>query len=324
MSARARDASLRPALGLVLGLALVSSLAGCALSHERRPYEAGGPERASSASLAIDETSLYWGDPGRGAVVRAPRGGGAVTVLAPAEPALYAPLALTASDVVWVDSGDGIDVYRVPLAGGRRALVAEGSGGPIGLAADATHAYFARGSGAFDLLEVALAGGAERVVSPDLPALGLRIDGGDLFGTSCGPAGVWRVARDGSDRSMLVPGAFCPITLALDARYVYFSDYAEPTMPGLGGTRIFRAPRTGGVATPLTLSQGLAFAVHRGTVYVAHEGSMLAVSSEGGAATEIAPTGADVRGVAVDDDLVYWTEAAEDGAVDLVWAPRPG
>lgn len=311
-------------VGLVLLAALVASLAGCPRSHERRPRDDGGSELASSASLVIDEASLYWGDPGRGAIVRAPRGGGAVTVLSPAEPALYAPLAVTSTDVVWVDAGDGIEVYRVALGGGRRALIADVPAGPIGVAADDTHVYFSGGSSATGLLEVALAGGGERVVWPEIFALGLRLDGDDIFGTTCGREGVWRVARDGSGRSRLVPGAFCPITLALDARYVYFSDYAEPTMPGLGGTRIFRAPRSGGAATPLTLSEGLAFAVHRGTVYVALEGAMLAVAGEGGARTEIAPAGADVRGVAVDDDLVYWTEAAEDGALDLVWAPRPG
>lgn len=330
-SGYAPEVGFRSSSASVVAFALAPLLAlmggSCALSHERAPGDrepSFGPELASSASLAIDATSLYWADSGRGSIVRAPRGGGPVTLLAPATPALYAPLTVTATDVLWVDAGgESIEVFRVPIGGGARALVAAGHGGPIGIAADAEHAYFSRSVGGFDLLEVAFAGGAERVVAPDVAALGLRLDEDDLFGTSCGPDGVFRIARATGRRTVLVPASFCPVTLSIDATHVYFSDYAEPTMPGVGGSGIFRAARAGGVASRVTLSAGLAFAVHRGHVYVSLDRSIVEVSGDGLRAIEVAPAGGTVRGIAVDDDFVYWTEEAEDGALDLALAPRP-
>lgn len=303
-----------------MSILVLATQAGCALSHQRADVS-DEPRFASSASLAIDESFLYWADPGRGSVVRAPRGGGAVMALAAASPALYTPIALTPTDLVWVNQIDGIEVWRVPLeGGGPRTRISAGTGGPIGVAADARHAYFSRGETGFDLVEVDLATGVERVLAPDLPALGLVIDGEDLIGTSCNPEGVWRLSRETGVRSVIT-GTFCPISIALDGDHVFFGDYAEPMNPGVGGVGIFRAPSSGGVAERVTISDVFTFAVHRGLVYTARGGFLVQVAPDG-SAIELAPAD-DVRGIAVDDDFVYWTHGSPSGSLDLAFAPLP-
>lgn len=282
----------------------------------------GVPAIAGSASLAIDATSLYWADPDRHAILRAPRGGGAPVELAPADPALYAPVVVTETDVLWVDDAALVSVWRVPLSGGVRTRVAVGHGGPIGLGADREHAFFSGTDSGFELVDVTLATGAVRVLDPDLPALAVVAVGRDLYGTSCGVVGgVWRIGRDGGARTPLVSRTFCPITLAVDEAHVYWQDYVE-LMASPGGSAIYRAPRGGGDPERVVVNGGLAFAVHRGSVYTFRGGTIVRADERGEA--PVAPCAEDVRGIAVDDDFVYWTEADERGALALHLAPRPG
>jgi hypothetical protein len=308
-----------------LALSAPILVAGCALSHERAEPSDDAPRFASSASLAIDASFLYWADAGRGGLVRVPRGGGSVEAFAHASPGPYTPITVTEHDALWVDLVDRIEVWRVPLGGpagsGATRRVAIGNGGPIGIAADATHAYFSREGDddeGFALIEVALATGEERIVAPDVAALGIVIDGEDLVGTSCAPEGVWRISRATGELTVLTT-SYCPITIALEGDDVYFSDYAEPTNPGVGGIGIFRAPRAGGPSTRVMLSDGISFAVHRGRLFVARDGSILQVARDG-SATALAPA-TDVRGIAVDEDFVYWTHGTGGAGLELELAP---
>lgn len=296
------------------------TLAACASVHELDDV-ARPAERASSASLAIDEHGLYWVDAARAAVVHAPLGGGPGVVLASAHPSLYAPIALGATDVVWGDRDAGhVRVMRAPRDGGAAAIIAEGNGGPIGIGVGRGHVYFSRESDTFDLLEVDLTTAHERVIATNLPALGIVVDGGDLLVTRCANGGLARIPMDGRVPTLIAP-TYCPITLALDGGDLFFTDYAVPTMPGAGGLGVFTVSARGGVARRVTLSDGIVFAIHGGAVYTVLGGAIVRVTRDGASSTRIAAA-RDVRGIAVDDALVYWTEPSPDGTLELMFAPN--
>jgi len=306
-----------------VALVLALLLAACASSHSIGEPSATAhlPERSSSASLAIDAVGLYWVDPALEAVVHAPLGGGPGLPIASAHPSVYAPITLTDTDVVWGDRLDGrVRVMRAPRAGGRATLIGDGNGGPIGIGVGAGHVYFSREAATFDLLDLDLATSRERVVAVNAAALGIVVDGADLIVTRCADGGLARVALDTGASTTLAP-TYCPVTLALDGDEVFFSDYAEPTTPGVGGLAIFAAPAHGGTARRVTRSDGIAFAVHGGDVYTVRDHVIVRVSRDGTHTTPLAAA-RDVRGIAVDETLVYWTEAKGDGPLDLVAAPN--
>lgn len=147
----------------------------------------------SISVLAVDATSAYWVS--LGAIVKAPLGGGPVTVL----------VKDTGVGNVWGLASDGNHLYwtdrnnyknddantgavrRIPVAGGTVETIASGlRGRPWGIATDATHIYWVIN--------------AER--------------GG----------GIMRAPKAGGPASVVVGGQSAPTNLALDGTYVYWAN----------------------------------------------------------------------------------------------------
>jgi hypothetical protein len=92
--------------------------------------------------IVSDGTNVYWTDEYYGFVLKAPVGGGSITMLASSQDA---PTALTidATDVYWLNFGTG-SVMKVPISGGTPVMVAPGPGftSGDGIAVDATSVYW--------------------------------------------------------------------------------------------------------------------------------------------------------------------------------------
>jgi hypothetical protein len=243
-------------------------------------------------------------------------------MLAAATPDDSAQITVTATDVVWLDAG--LAIRRVATNGGEAALVATGNAGPIGITTDDDYLYHTRADANDEpeLVEVALSTGEERVVDRGQHALGLALDGDDLFGTSCSAEhpgdGVWRVPRAGGDRVIVVPNTYCPIAIAVVGEHVYFADKADVNDPA-AVRGVLRAPATGGSAQFVTASA--AFAVADGFVYAVQDDAIVRVSAKGEVVAVARASGA--VGIAIGDDTLYWTERDAAGALSLRQAQLP-
>lgn len=143
--------------------------------------------------LAVDAISAYWVS--LGAIVKAPIGGGPVTVLVKdAGVGNVWGLASDGSHLYWTDRGNYRSddantgaVRRIPVGGGIVETVASGlRGRPWGIATDATHVFWVIN--------------AER--------------GG----------GIMRAPKAGGPASVVVGRQFSPVHLALDATHVYWAN----------------------------------------------------------------------------------------------------
>jgi hypothetical protein len=294
----------------------------------------GGGGTGSSNYLAIDESALYWLDIELGTVIMQPREAEAATALASSDTSLVdANVAINEADLFWISYLGSLAVERIPLGGGDVERMAEVVGGPFGIAVDAASLYFTRLYSSLvpdetdpRLVEVSLETGRERVIADSRPALAVAIDGTDIFATSCGLNGVWRVPRSGGEPVTLVEDTHCALALALDDQSIYFADRvvheARSTQMG-----VFRVPRIGGAPELVTHTDGLSFAVLDGYVYTVRDGILVRARADGSSVTELAPAAPRVGGipaaVAVDDRLAYWTEPDDTGALVLRSIPLP-
>ena len=164
------------------------------------------------------------------------------------------------------------------------------------------------------------------VVADSRPAIGMAIDDTEIFATSCGLNGVWRVSRSGGELVTLVEDTFCPFGVALDDQNIYFPDRVvhEDRSTQMG---VFRIPRSGGTPELVTHTDGISFAVLDGYVYTVRDGFLVRARADGSSVTELSPAAPRVDGVpasvAVDDRFAYWTEPDESGALVLRSIPLP-
>jgi hypothetical protein len=259
---------------------------------------ATGQSRPSS--VAADATYVYWtnggmaacatlsgtcGGKGDGSVLRAPRTGGAPTILAGG---LCGPngIAVDGNSAYLVDTGDGA-IVKIPLAGGSPTVLAMGSF--LGsLAIDSANVYFteADSSGLHgSIVKVPIAGGAPVVLATGFAP--------DLTNFGCGAS---------------------PPTLAVDSRNVYWLTSALDSR----GASVMAVPISGGSPTALApiaqLGENVqtpALTVDGTDAFWAGTGAFLTVPVGGGSATTIAvfEQGSDtaVGGMALDGTNLYWT-----------------
>ena len=99
--------------------------------------------------IAVDGTSVYWGNDGDKTVMKAPLAGGTAAIFVPASTAAdamninFANALLVSGTTLYI--GRGVDTFKIPTAGGALTHLSHSPDSDIGypgaLAADATHLY---------------------------------------------------------------------------------------------------------------------------------------------------------------------------------------
>jgi hypothetical protein len=268
---------------------------------------------SSPFALTVDDTTIYWSDPGLETVSSIPIAGGTATTLATN---LYQPYFLQhdATSLYWGLNGDVI--ASIPLGGGTPfPLQASNNTGLTGLAVDATNVYHTEDyTVPQDCSVVAVPkGGGMRVTLAsggnwNIPT-GLAVSGGTVYWGVIQPGAILMVPAGGGATSTLVSGVY-PIAIVTDATNVYWTDESGAVM---------KVAQAGG--TPVTLAKTAnpyAIAVDGTNVYwttlaYATPSSILKVPIAGGTAVTLESGLKTVRAIAVDATNIYWTE--EDGGV---------
>jgi hypothetical protein len=307
---------------LVLALAALLLPTGCARAHTREErgvtFTVGGSGgRGTSAYLALEGDRAFFVD----------REAGAARVVDLADPSMRARTLAAADAYVypWVASERGAFYWLAVRGGlavvGARAdrpahLVAQGDVGPVGLAVDDGRVYFGRQSqreGRIDLLEIDPATGRERTLTDCSGVLGIALDEDTLFATTCrASGGVWRIPRAGGHPVPIAASTFCPITIALDDTRVF---YVDAFGDDAGGFAVMAVPKEGGTPHRLTHTDGLAFAVHEGSVFAFDGGALVEIPLDGAPRRVRVPHVEGGVGVAADASHLFYT--ATDGGHDL-------
>ncbi len=314
------------ALPRLAALTVLLSCGGSVSTSTSPPPDASA--FASSDALVIDATNLYWIDSNASAVMKAPRAGGPAEALATtsATSAGYG-IKVDATNVFWIDPSRSITIQRVPIAGGPSAMVATGEGGPIDVAVDGEHIYFARQrtppQQGGELVEMTLGTGVTRTVA-NAWALGLALDGDQIFGTSCTAGapgdGVWRVSKAGGAPVALVHDAYCPITIAIRGNYVYYADAPNATV-GTAAWALWRVPRDGGTKEMLAPIDGTVFAVDATNAYAFQSRALIRIPLDKSPSAKLTDVNSG-RGIAVDDARVYWTYLGASAATVVGSMPK--
>ena len=134
-------------------------------------------------AIAVDATHVYWIDTGEGAVRKTPRAGGATTTLATDQGDLIGIACDSSYIYVSGSTANGGRVRRIAKWGGAAQTIATASY-PSAIAADGFFVYIADAhvlAGSNRILRVPRSGGAVTVLSSDEDALGLAIDGANVY-----------------------------------------------------------------------------------------------------------------------------------------------
>lgn len=310
-------------LGLGLTLALGS---GCAVAHTRS--EGDGPSITVGGSggsgvspfLAIDGQRAFFLDrEARSArLVELGPYGTSARSLAAADPYVYPWVASEGGSFYWLEVRSG----GLSVIGARTDvpahMVAQGDVGPVGMTAYDGCVYFGRESereGRIDLLEVDVASGRERTLTDCAGILGIALDDDTLYATTCRAAGgVWSVPRAGGRPTPIAESTFCPFTIALDDTRVF---YVDTFGDDAGGFAVMAVPKEGGTPERLTHTDGLAFAVHEGSLFVLDGSALVEVPLDGSPRRVRVPRVEGGVGVAADASHVYYTARPAGGDLRL-------
>ncbi len=313
-------------LGLALALA-----SGCAVAHTRRDDAGsvvgvgGSGGRGNSSFLALDGARAFFLDrEARAArIVELGAGRSAPRSLAAADPYVYPWVASEDGGFYWLEVRSGGLSVLGARADVPAHLVARGDVGPVGMTVDDGRVYFGRQSareGRIDLLEVEVATGAERTLTDCAGILGIALDEDTLYATTCRAAGgVWSVPRAGGRPTPLAQSTFCPFTIALDDTRVF---YVDTFGDDAGGFAVMAVPKEGGTPERLTHSDGLAFAVHEGSLFVLDGAALVEIALDGsGRRIHVAHVEGGV-GVAADASRVYYTAHTSEGGLGFFSVDR--
>lgn len=179
-------------------------------------------------ALALDTSTIYFTVYGLGSpVMSAPLAGGQATILADAQPNGRG-IAVYQGIVYWGNLGapgeDG-SIMQLPVAGGTPSLVAANQGGPGAVAVDASGVYWGNfKQPAQGLTMIPLTGGTALNLAPDPVGFGLAID--DTRAYFANESGeIKSVPKTGGATCTIASGQPYPYMLALDAEFVYWTNY---------------------------------------------------------------------------------------------------
>ena len=250
------------------------------------------PDAYAPFGIAIDATSVYWTNQVTAGEVRScPLAGcsGPSTLIANAN--YPAGLLVVGNNIFWGASGDGTVGTSTLDGGSRLTLFASDAGAqPYMLANDSTYVYFTDNATNAPARRVPLGGGT--VVSlastNQSQTTGIAVGGGNVFfggGDSVG--NIWKIAvgqfAEGAHAASIASGQNAPLSLAVDANYVYWLDRGD--INGLNGSIYACALTSPNCNNPIVLAtqqnSPLRIAVDANAVYWTINGRTTS-ASEGG------------------------------------------
>jgi hypothetical protein len=188
----------------------------------------GGP-----SGIVMDETTLYWCDYFGNRIGKAPKAGGATTVLAGEE----APYRIAAGPTAVYWSSFAADVTWTLKAGGPVATIASG-GNPRTLAVHGDRVFWTD-SKAQEIHSAGLDGqGAQTLATLGGFADGIAVDDGGVFAAAGGE--VVKVPLGGGAVTVLASGQALPTLVAVDDACVYWTNTGD-SLTATGA--VMRAPR---------------------------------------------------------------------------------
>lgn len=199
---------------------------------------AAGAQAMSPWAIAVDASHVYWLDTGEGAVRRTPRAGGATVTLATGQGDLMG-IALDSSYVYFSGTNaSGGRVRRMSKYGGVAQTIATASY-PTAIATDGFFVYIADAhalAGSNRVLRVPRGGGAVVTMSTDEDALGLAIDGSNIFWKRFWTGDVRRGSKWMAGATTIAPNGGGWGDLDLDAGNVWWTT----------GPQLHRVAKSGG------------------------------------------------------------------------------
>lgn len=274
-------------------------------------------------AIALDDTYVYWSSLLREpvpAVLRAPKAGGPVEVLASDGLVDMRGLALDDGHVYWVNNWYRGTVQRVAKSGGATETVLAESLRPLWVATTpGGFVWSAQNTdGMADLVGRMRAGVATSLSSDIDTAWEVTVDLTHAYFFTHG-GDVRRVALTGGPATTLATKQESPMAVALDDEHVYWSTWG----PHKSGSykpygKVFRAPKAGGA--PMEIAGGqtapTSLAVDDTHVFWTNIGSgeVLRAKKTGGAPLVLARGQSMPNAVAVDAREVYWVNWNTGGA----------
>jgi hypothetical protein len=230
--------------------------------------------RASARALAVDATTLYYGDSEDDAVYAAPKGGGEPVRLARHAPVAGA-IALDAESVVWIAS-PGDAVLKLPLQGGAQPTVLRDRGIFSDVAVANGDVFITEALGAGGALIRVAGPTASRLAAFDGAPRAVMADATHAYVIT--PTKVMRTPQARGDLETLATGAGFT-NPQMDDAFVYL-------LTDLAGVRVIaRVPKAGGPLAPVARDvRDAPFEVTGGEVlyFDAVRPQLRAVSTSGG------------------------------------------
>jgi hypothetical protein len=194
------------------------------------------------------------------------------------------------------------------------------------LVLDGGYIYWTAGTaGNGVVMRVPIGGGNAQTLASDQPApFGLAVRDNLVYWANRNNLTLMRVGIDGSDPAALfVPTAHTPLTVAVDAGFVYWSERDDPN--GGPTSAIFRADKMRPSNDGFILLSGaspFSIAIDQTRIYwTDRNGFVMQASITDGGSRITLDTGIEPYGLAVDGSNVYWTDHS---AAAVKQAPKGG
>jgi len=273
----------------------------------------------SPGSLALDDASVYFAENGK-TLWRMDKDGGGMSMLA-TEPSQLGAVTVSDTEVYWTGSGNAGNVRRASKVdgGGPQVLASNQGSLLLQIALDATHAYYGS-RGASTIMRVALSGTLppETLISADLGPTAVAVDATYFYWTTVDTVGTaGKVSARRKDLSAaavdLVTGISVPGTMTIDANSVYWTDYKEGTVRGIGKPGI-------GAGITFAMNQSGANGISVDAEYVywgAFVGEAVSRSLKSAATPQpLALAQTPITSLANDGCCIYWTARGSGSSPD--------